>query len=189
MDLHPRRGRRRLRHRNAGAGPAGSAQFGFLVPRGTIDEAVRYIERCSTPEGGICIRWVQGAAPGCRFRPRPLPRCITPANTMRRSPSAASITSGTASREGATAGTRDGHSFYCQLYASQAFYMSGDEYWDKYFPRIRDHLLSGAGQGGRIVGRRRHRQDVRNCHRPDHSAAALQIPPCFSTLISREAHR
>src|SRR5258708_10387493 len=26
---------------------------GFLVPRGTIDEAVRYIERCSTPEGGI----------------------------------------------------------------------------------------------------------------------------------------
>src|SRR5579872_1450622 len=26
---------------------------GFLVPRGTIDEAVRYIERCSTAEGGI----------------------------------------------------------------------------------------------------------------------------------------
>jgi hypothetical protein len=35
-----------------------------------------------------------------------------------------------------------GHDFYTHLYASQAFYMSGDEYWDEYFPATRDYLLS-----------------------------------------------
>ena len=28
-----------------------------------------------------------------------------------------------------------------QLYASQAFYMSGDKYWDEYFPAVRDDLI------------------------------------------------
>ena len=35
-----------------------------------------------------------------------------------------------------------GHDFYCQLYASQAFYLAGDKYWDTYFPVIRDQLIS-----------------------------------------------
>ena len=38
--------------------------------------------------------------------------------------------------------TTFGHSFYCHLYASQAFYLSGDDYWDNYFPAVRDHLLT-----------------------------------------------
>ena len=28
-----------------------------------------------------------------------------------------------------------GHDYYTHLYASQGFYMAGDEYWDNYFPR------------------------------------------------------
>jgi hypothetical protein len=36
---------------------------------------------------------------------------------------------------------RDGHDYYTHLYASQAFYMAGDKYWDKYFPTTRDELL------------------------------------------------
>ena len=32
-----------------------AADAGFLVPKGTIQDAVQYIDRCcSTPEGGIC---------------------------------------------------------------------------------------------------------------------------------------
>lgn len=37
---------------------------------------------------------------------------------------------------------KDGHGFYCQLYASQAFYLSGDEYWDQYYPNTRDQLIA-----------------------------------------------
>ena len=41
-----------------------------------------------------------------------------------------------------------GHAFYSHLYASQGFYMAGDEYWDKYFPATRDQLIAmQAGDG------------------------------------------
>ena len=36
---------------------------------------------------------------------------------------------------------KEGHDFYCHLYAAQAFYMAGDKYWDVYFPEARDQLL------------------------------------------------
>src|SRR5437870_7862409 len=36
---------------------------GFNVPRATIEESVRYIERCSTPEGGICYSLGSGGGP------------------------------------------------------------------------------------------------------------------------------
>src|SRR6185295_12733315 len=38
---------------------------GFEVPKGTIENAVRYLERCSTPEGGIC--YSLGSGGGARL--------------------------------------------------------------------------------------------------------------------------
>jgi len=35
------------------------------VPKGTIEEAVRYLERCRTPEGGICYSF--GSGPDTRL--------------------------------------------------------------------------------------------------------------------------
>jgi len=115
---------------------------GFLVPRGTIDEAVRYIERCSTPEGGIM--YSLGAGGGARLS--------ISAAAVATLYNAGEYDAPVAKRcldyvwdrfqGGGDRWNKDGHSFYCQLYAAQAFYLSGDEYWDKYFPPIRDHLLS-----------------------------------------------
>ena len=54
-----------------------------------------------------------------------------------------------------------GHGFYAHLYASQAFYQAGDEYWDTYFPTTRDsprrtaRLADGSWMGdgiGNIYG-------------------------------------
>jgi hypothetical protein len=114
---------------------------GFKVPRGTIDESVRYIERCSTPEGGIMYSLNSGgpARPAISaaaiatlynagdYDSPVARRCLDYVWTQFKG------------RPGWSKGA--GHDFYTQLYASQAFYMSGDKYWDNYFPATRDDLL------------------------------------------------
>ena len=119
---------------------------GFLVPRGTIEEAVRYIERCSTPEGGIM--YSLGSGGGARLS--------ISAAAVATLYNAGEYDAPVARRcldyvwdrfQGGDRWNKDGHSFYCQLYAAQAFYLSGDEYWDKYFPGIRDHLLTAQNKG------------------------------------------
>ena len=114
---------------------------GFSVPRGTIENAVRYIERCSTPEGGIRYSLRSGGAARLPISAAAVAtlynageydspiaeRCLEYVTNQFR-----------ASKEWTRGG---GHTFYCHLYASQGFYMSGDEMWDEYFPETSAHLL------------------------------------------------
>ena len=44
------------------------------------------------------------------------------------------------------------HPFYSHLYASQGFYMAGDEYWDNYFPATRDQLIAMQAPDGSWSG-------------------------------------
>ncbi|HVW00847.1 MAG TPA: prenyltransferase/squalene oxidase repeat-containing protein [Planctomycetaceae bacterium] len=113
---------------------------GFLVPAGTIDEAVRYVERCSTPEGGISYSLLSGGGA----------RLAISAAAVATLYNAGEFDAPVANRcldyvwqrfQSAKNFHIDGHAFYAQLYAAQAFYMAGDEYWDKYFPATRDQLL------------------------------------------------
>ncbi len=114
---------------------------GFEVPKGTIENAVRYLERCSTPEGGICYSLASGGEAR-------LPISAAAVATLY---NAGEFDSPLANRcldfvwqrfEGMNGWSkRSGHDFYTHLYASQAFYMAGDQYWDKYFPTTRDELL------------------------------------------------
>ena len=115
---------------------------GFDVPRGTIENAVKYIERCSTPEGGISYSLGSGGGP----------RLAISAAAVATLYNAGDYDSPVAKRcldyvwqhfvatEQWSKG--GGHDFYTHLYASQAFYMAGDEYWDKYFPAVREQLLN-----------------------------------------------
>jgi Prenyltransferase and squalene oxidase repeat len=114
---------------------------GFDVPAGTIQEAVRYLERCSTPEGGICYSLGSGGEAR-------LPISAAAVATLY---NAGEYDSPLANRcldfvwqrfeDRKQWVTNQGHDFYTHLYASQAFYMAGDKYWDKYFPATRDQLL------------------------------------------------
>jgi len=131
---------------------------GFVVPNGTIENAVRYIERCSTPEGGIRYSlWSGGGA-----------RLAISAAAVATLYNAGEYDAPIAERclDYVTAqfrATKDfrkgsGHDFYCHLYASQGFYMAGDELWDEYFPETRDHLLdqqddADGSWGGNYLGK------------------------------------
>jgi hypothetical protein len=121
---------------------------GFLVPRAVIEESVSYLEKCKTPEGGI--QYSLGSGGG--------PRLAISAAAVATLYNAGQFDSEIATdclkyvwdqfraNEGFNKG--GGHVFYSHLYASQGFYMAGDEYWDKYFPGARDQLLSMQGPDG-----------------------------------------
>jgi len=121
---------------------------GFLVPRAVIEEAVRYLEKCRTPEGAIQYSLFSGSGP----------RLAISAAAVATLYNAGQFDSNIATdclkyvwdqfrtHDGWDKG--GGHAFYSHLYASQGFYMAGDQYWDKYFPGARDQLIAmQAGDG------------------------------------------
>src|SRR5207302_1246987 len=116
---------------------------GFTVPKGTIEEAVHYLERCKTPEGGI--EYSFGSGSGTR-----LPITAAAVATLYNAGEYDSKLADTSlayvykqfrlHKEQFSKGT--GHEFYTHLYAAQAFYQAGDKFWDEYFPTARDQLLA-----------------------------------------------
>lgn len=115
---------------------------GFKVPRSTIESAVQYIEKCMTPSGGI--RYALRSGGNAR-----LPISAAAVATMYNagkydSPAVEKIRDYVWSRFKSQKrwSKGGGHDFYCQLYAAQAFYMAGDEFWDEYFPSTRDQLIA-----------------------------------------------
>jgi hypothetical protein len=133
---------------------------GFLVPKAVIDESMKYLEKCRTPEGGIQYSLRFGSGPR-------LPISAAAVATLYNagqfdSPIAIDCLKYVWGQFRATEGwvKGGGHAFYCHLYAAQAFYMAGDEYWDKYFPATRDQLIGmqapdGSWQGdgiGQVYG-------------------------------------
>jgi hypothetical protein len=121
---------------------------GFLVPRGVIEEAVRYLERCRTPDGGIRYSLHSGGGPR-------LPISAAAVATLY---NAGQFDGPIANdclkyvwdqfRSSDEWNKSAGHAFYTHLYAAQGFYMAGDEYWDAYFPRARDQLIAMQGPEG-----------------------------------------
>jgi hypothetical protein len=115
---------------------------GIQVPRGTIENAVRYIERCSTPEGGIVYSLGSGGGPRLAISAAAVATLYNAGEYD--SPVAKRCLDYVWGQFGANKSQwskHGGHDFYTHLYASQAFYMSGDQYWDEYFPLARDQLL------------------------------------------------
>jgi hypothetical protein len=115
---------------------------GFLVPPEVIEESIKYLEKCRTPEGGIEYS----------LRSHSGPRLPISAAAVATLYNAGQFDSGIATdclkyvwdQYQAVPGwdKGGGHAFYSHLYASQGFYMAGDKYWDAYFPPTRDALVA-----------------------------------------------
>ncbi len=121
---------------------------GFLVPKAVIDDAGSYLDKCRTPEGGIRYSLNSGGGPR-------LPISAAAVATLYNagqfdSPIAVDCLKYVWGQFQASDGFSKGggHAFYTHLYASQGFYMAGDEYWDNYFPKTRDQLLAMQGPDG-----------------------------------------
>lgn len=153
---------------------------GFQVPRGTIENAVTYIERCSTPEGGISYSLHSGGGA----------RLAISAAAVATLYNAGEYDAPVADRcleyvwqrfTVRDAWQKDGgHDFYCHLYASQAFYMAGDKYWDKYFPETRSQLLKMQDKDGAWQG-----DGIGKTYGTAISAIILQLPFKFLPVFQR----
>ncbi len=121
---------------------------GFTVPKGVIEESVRYLERCRTPEGGIQYAFHSPSGP----------RLAISAAAIATLYNAGEYDSKLADdcmnyvwknfKHGKEDWSALGHGFYAHYYAAQAFYQAGDEYWDDYFPEAREKIVKmQAGDG------------------------------------------
>jgi hypothetical protein len=128
---------------------------GFLVPRSVIEEAMNYLEKCRTPEGGIQYSLRSGGGPQIAISAAAVATLYNAGQFD--SPIATDCLKFVWNHFRATDGWAKGggHAFYAHLYAAQGFYMAGDKYWDEYFPPTRDQLLTmqsgdGSWQGDYI---------------------------------------
>ena len=153
---------------------------GFSVPKATIDEAVKYLERCKSAEGGIIYSY--GSSPDTR-----LPISAAAIATLYNAGEYDSRLADTCmayvwkrfkGQQGFSKG--EGHDFYTHLYAAQAFYQAGDKYWDDYFPGARDQIIGMQQADGSWMG-----DGVGPVYGTGISLIILQLPYKFLPIYQR----
>ena len=156
-------------------GLRGCRNAGIPVPKEIIDKAIRYIHKCTLPDGGVQYNSKGGggrpaitaAAIACLFNageydseyvPKMLDYCQQNLSNI--------------SNEGF------GHWHYAHYYYAQVCYREGDKMWEEYRDKIFSRLVS-RGQSGRILEPR--------VYRPVYTTAInltilqLEMPLCRST--------
>jgi hypothetical protein len=153
---------------------------GFTVPEGTIKAAIKYLEMCRAPEGGIRYSLRSGGNS----------RLAISAAAVATLYNAGDYDSDMAGKcleyvfnafekrknnwsKGA------GHDFYSHLYASQAFYQAGDKYWDAYYPTAAKQLVSMKKQNGSWSG------GVGPVYCTSIALVVLQLPYKFMPIYQR----
>ena len=153
---------------------------GFSVPKATIDEAVKYLERCKTAEGGIQYSYGSGGETRLpisaaaiatlynagEYDSRLADSCM--AYVWKRFTAQKEFTKG------------EGHDFYTHLYAAQAFYQAGDKYWDEYFPTAREQIMKMQQADGSWTG-----ESVGPVYGTGISLIILQLPYKFLPIYQR----
>lgn len=127
---------------------------GFVVPEDTVAGAVQYLERCKTSDGGIRYAFQSGDSTELPITAAAVATLYNAgeyesdlANTCMEYVFKRMNDMSTLAVSGA-----QGHVYYAHLYASQAFYQAGEDYWGKYFPRASRLLLKEQNDDGSWTG-------------------------------------
>ncbi len=115
----------------------GCRNAGILVPKDTIDRAIKYIERSQGSDGGISysVR-SRGSRPAISAA-----ACAVLYNAGQYDSPTAHKAFDFAWKHCRPGLSADGHYYYTQLYMSQACWQKGDKYWAEYYPGIQKMLL------------------------------------------------
>jgi hypothetical protein len=154
---------------------------GFTVPKGVIEESVRYLERCKAPGGGIVYSFGSGGEARLAISAAAI---ATLYNAGEYESKLAEETMNyvweSFKGNGHQWDGSFGHGFYAHLYASQAFYQAGDEYWDNYFPKTRDQLIARQAGDGSWMG-----DGIGNTFGTAIACTILQLPYKFLPIHQR----
>ncbi|HEX8324870.1 MAG TPA: prenyltransferase/squalene oxidase repeat-containing protein [Tepidisphaeraceae bacterium] len=153
---------------------------GFTVPKGTTEAAIKYLEKCQTPEGGIMYSFGSDPTPLLAISAAALASMYNAGDYESKMADTClawvhkqmSINKGSWSKG-------SGHDFYTHLYASQSFYQAGDKYWDDYFPPARDQLVKSQGKDGAWEG------DVGPVYGTSIALIILQLPYKYLPIYQR----
>ncbi len=112
---------------------------GIAVPKSTIDRAIQYVRRSQNPDGGFRYMLTPGASAFARsaagvaalyyagvYEDEAIERGLA---YLHRYPPG-------------VRGRRAPHYYYGHYYAVQAMFLAGGEHWDKWWPAVRDDLLT-----------------------------------------------
>lgn len=121
---------------------------GIKVPKETIDKAIEYVRRCQNPDGGFRYMLNSGNSA--------FPRSAAGVMTLY----AAGVYEDQAIDRGLEylldhlpgEGRNTPHYYYGQYYGVQAMFFAGGEYWQRWFPAIRDVLLERQASDGHWEG-------------------------------------
>jgi hypothetical protein len=115
---------------------------GFTVPKGTIEGAIKYLEACRTPEGGIQYAYQSPTGPRLAISAAAIATLYNAGeyDSKLADDCMAFVWKEFESHKNSWS-KGGGHDYYTHLYAAQAFYQAGDHYWNDYFPGVRDQLL------------------------------------------------
>ncbi len=152
---------------------------GFTVPKGTIEKAIRYLELCRTSDGGIMYSY--GSGGGTRLPITAAAVCCMYSAGEYESPLAESCLKYVIAQFRSSGKSfRTGHDFYTNIYAAQAFYQAGDEYWDAYFPPTRDNLIQSQREDGHWDG-----DGIGPVYGTSLASTILQLPYKFLPIYQR----
>ncbi len=121
---------------------------GIAVSKRVIDNAMKYLDLSTRPDGGIAYRARQfgssrppitAAAVVCWYNAG-----LYDHPNARRALAYCKANIGIGADRAGVAG----HYFYAHLYYSQAMYLSGERDWDIYFPKMRDYLVGQQNDDG-----------------------------------------
>ena len=133
-------------------GLRGAYDAGIAVPADVIQKSYQYIGLCQTSDGGI------GYRAGAKGQSRPAISAAALCNLYNQgrfdSPVAQKLLAYCRRILASGSGGRvfGGFYFYSHFYMSQAFYQAGEEDWNRYFPAVRDQILSRQSADGSWVG-------------------------------------
>jgi prenyltransferase beta subunit len=109
---------------------------GIKVSKEVIDNAIKYVRRCQNADGGFSYQAGQGTSSGFARTAAGVATLyyagVFEGNDLKRGLDYIKQSNNPAG---------DSYFFYGNYYASQATFLAGGEYWEKYYPRIRDQLV------------------------------------------------
>ncbi len=152
---------------------------GIKVPKGVIKRACEYINKCSNKDGGISYS----------LRSRGSSRPAITAAAVATLYNAGDYDNPVALRAldfikkrlkgGTSARVFGGHWYYSNLYAAQAFYLSGEKNWATYFPKCREAFLKKQAQNGSWGG------EVGETYCTAIALLCLQLPYRYLPILQR----
>lgn len=151
---------------------------GIKVPRSTIERAVKYLELCQNPDGGISYSLAQRGG----SRPPISAAAVATLYASGRYDSPMTAKCLDYAVRTVTPNGREtyGHWFYAHLYMAQAMYQVHDKRWDSYFVALRDRLLGTQNADGSWNG-----DGVGPVYGTAIACIALQLPYDYVPIFQR----